>query len=90
MREDPHTPLIAKKVILAALCTKSLLSSFWNLISDFLFKMMNLLMIIPEIGCFTISRSKGLFRSKFLSEGIHTWRQNNPTEKLLKCVIRAF
>ena len=51
---------------------------------------MNLLMNILEISCFTISRFKVLFRSEFLPEGIHTWRQNNPTEKLLKCPYRAF
>ena len=51
---------------------------------------MNLLMNIPEIGCFTIPRFKALFRSEFLSEGIHTWRQNNHTEKLLKWAIGVF
>ena len=51
---------------------------------------MNLLMNIPEIGCFTISRFKGYFKSKFPPEGIHKWRQNNHTEKLLKCVIGLF
>ena len=35
-------------------------------------------------------RFKVLFRSKSSPEGIHTWRQNNSTEKLLKCAIRAF
>jgi hypothetical protein len=47
-------------------------------------------MNIPEIGCFTISRFKVYFKSKFPTEGIHTWRQNNPTEKLLKCDLGVF